>query len=152
MKNIYFTIVLLFTSCCCCAQNNKIKELVYEMKTFSKTDTAYYKILNLKTNAIPELINLLNDTDVTIVMDDCFHVRYKTGDLAFLLIDVIEQIPYFVVTHRQYDSFDPRKYCNISEEILCNVVRSDRQTFQQQYSKYFYGVERKKILKYRYKK
>ena len=98
-------------------------------------DSAYQAVLRMDTAVIRELIKVLPDTALTQIPNTCGNGNFTFGQLAFLLIDDLEDVPYFTVTNRQFDVVD----CGILPAGLLEYVKTSGPTFQKQYSDYFYS-------------
>ena len=111
-------------------------------KTFH--DKAFDFILAQDTFAIPILINLLTDTSASKVKNLDANDYYKKGDLAFILINYIEWVPFALITHSQWC------ICcdcgNLPKDFL-QYVDSNRLEFQNKYRSYYTSEERRKTIK-----
>ncbi|MEO7047077.1 MAG: hypothetical protein ABI091_17370 [Ferruginibacter sp.] len=107
-------------------------------------DQAFDFILSQDTFAIPSLINLLTDTSVSKVKNLDANNYYKKGDLAFILINYIEGVPFALITHSQWC------ICcdcgNLPKDFLQYVDRN-RFQFQKEYQSYYVSKERRKMIK-----
>ena len=106
-------------------------------------DKAFDFILAQDTFAIPALINLLGDTSASKVKNLNSNTYYKKGDLAFILINYIEGVPFALITHSQWC------ICcdcgNLPKDFL-QYVDSNRYEFQKKYQSYYTSEERRKII------
>jgi hypothetical protein len=114
------------------------------------TDSAYLKIVRLDSAALRYLIPFLTDTTATVVSCECLSSKCTIADIAFFLINDIEGVPVGIVCHMQYDVFG--NGCgNLPDYFLENMV-AQRSRFQKDYTAYFYGAERRKLLHWLYEK
>jgi hypothetical protein len=98
-------------------------------------DSAYQSVLKMSREVLEELIKVLPDTSLTQITNTCGNGNFTYGQLAFLLIDDIEDVPYFTVTNIQFDVFD----CGILPAGLLDYLKTNGRTFQKQYSDYIYS-------------
>lgn len=97
-------------------------------KTFSQScgDKEYWEIVKMGENAIPFLISKLNSSVKTTIPVPCSDSLLTEGCLAFILIDEILSIPYFIVFHMQFDSFDWS--CDFPHGLLDYVMENPDNT------------------------
>lgn len=93
-------------------------------------DSAYQFVLKMDRKVIKELIKILPDTSLTQIPNICGNSNFTFGQLAFLLINDLEDVPYFSVTNRQFDVID----CGMLPAGLMEYVKTNGRTFQKQYS------------------
>ncbi len=107
-------------------------------------DKAFDFILAQDTFAIPALINLLGDTSASKVKNLNANTYYKKGDLAFILINYIEGVPFALITHSQWC------ICcdcgNLPKDFL-QYFDSNRYEFKKDYQSYYTSKERQKFIK-----
>ena len=92
----------------------------------------------MDTSVIDRLIDVLTDTSATVIPNSCGEGNFTYGQLAFLLIDDIEAVPYFAVTHIQFDVID----CGTMPNGLLDYVKNYGSSFQQQLRSYFHSKVR----------
>jgi hypothetical protein len=109
----------------------------------TKDDIWFEAIVKYDTTAIPYLIELINDSSLTKVINLCTKQPYRTGDLATLLIIDIESIPSALVTHMQWCTWGQ---CGILPDGFLEYVHSDRQRFKVLYQSYYRSKERRRFL------
>ncbi|MEO5943478.1 MAG: hypothetical protein ABIP30_08670 [Ferruginibacter sp.] len=107
-------------------------------------DKAFDFILSQDTFAIPSLINLLTDTSVSKVKKTGTNYYYKKGDLAFILINYIEWVPFALITHSQWCICCD---CGNLPMGFLQYVDRNRFEFQRNYQSYFVSEERRKMIK-----
>ena len=107
-------------------------------------DKAFDFILAQDTFAIPALINLLTDTSATKVKNLDANSCYKKGDLAFILINFIEWVPFALITHSQWCICCD---CGNLPKGFLKYVDSNRFEFQKKYQSYYVSEERRKMAK-----
>jgi hypothetical protein len=118
---------------------NEIKSIL------NKQDDGWFKIIvKYDTNVIPFLINLIGDGTPSMAFNTCSNANYRTGDVAILLINDIEQIPYATVTHSQWCTFGQ---CGVLPDGFFYYTNAHRRDFQEQYKTYYSGKERQDILR-----
>ena len=108
-------------------------------------DASFQMIVSYDTVAIPYLINKLNDTTLTEIYNSCSKNNFKIGDIAFLLINDIEQIPYSTVTNTQWCLVGQ---CGKLPDYFFNYLELNRLEFQLKYRKYYYSIKRQEFLKH----
>ena len=106
-------------------------------------DNAFKFILERDTLAIPSLINLLLDTSFSKVKDLNTNTYYKKGDLAFILINYIEFVPFALITHSQWCMCCD---CGNLPMYFLEYLDINRLEFQQKYKSYFISAERRKYI------
>jgi hypothetical protein len=109
-----------------------------------REDTWYGIIKNYDSAAIKYLIPLIADTTTTNISSACIPGKYRRGDIAVLLINEIEPIPYATVTNMQ--GCVPSG-CGTIPEGFFSYISGNRLTFQAAYQTYFHSKERLEILK-----
>ena len=126
----------------------KYTENRFKFKKHSIINTpadVYYRIvLNYSTTAIPFLIEKLSDTTLTNIKNMCSQEIYSIGDISFLLINDIEQIPYAAVTNFQWCLIG---LCGFIPDGFMLYLKYHRQEFQSNYKAYYYSQTRQSILK-----
>jgi len=115
------------------------------LKTFNlKEDIWYGTISHYDTSAIAFLINLITDTTNTGIVNSCTKEKYKIGDIAVLLINDIEPIPYATVTSSQWCVFSS---CSVLPDGFIRHVAMNRQKFKAIYEKYYYSDLRQDFVR-----
>ena len=109
-----------------------------------KEDVWYGVIKHYDTLAIKFLINLITDTTNTKIQNACTKEKYKIGDLAVLLINDIEQMPYATVTRSQWCLWS---MCGILPEGFISYINLDRQKFKIAYEEYYHSKMRRSFIK-----
>ena len=110
----------------------------------SKQDGGWFNIIvKYDTAAISFLINLINDTTTSKAINTCSNSNYKIGDLAVMLINDIEPMPYATITNMQWCL--PGE-CGILPYGFMDYVNSHRKDFQSEYQAYYFSNERQDIL------
>jgi len=107
-------------------------------------DEAYQKIVKLGPSAIPFLVDRLTDTTTVDITNACKQTRLRRGDLAFFLINDIEQIPYHTVTKSQWCVFGT---CSVLPMGFLEYLEVNRSKFQNQYKAYLNSEDRKAFIK-----
>jgi len=110
-------------------------------KEFS--DRAFDFILAKDTFAIPALINLLADTSASKVKNLDANTYYKKGDLAFILINYIEWVPFALITSSQWCICCD---CGNLPKGFLQYVDNNRYDFQKNYQSYYTSEERLKFI------
>ena len=95
---------------------NEIKNLPYRTLKFKGTeidsiswncgDSLYWQIVALGKEAIPHLIKKIQDNSKTDVKIPCRESKLTVGTIAFMILDDIVSIPYFLVFETQWDVLD----------------------------------------------
>ena len=123
------------------------KDVLSKRKTPTVFDSAFSKIAQLGTQAIPILINKLKDTTSINIINPCFsEEKMKVHDLAWFLINEIEPFPRFIALKIQFCTWNE---CDHFPDGFFNFVHRNPIELANRYEKYFYGSERKKYLKSR---
>lgn len=107
------------------------------------SDKAFSYILAKDTFAIPTLIDLLSDTSPSKVKKDSTSY-YKKGDLAAIIINQIEFMPFAKLTQSQWCICCD---CGGLPSDFLNFLDSHRLEFQKNYKAYFKSQERQKSPK-----
>jgi len=98
--------------------------------------------------ALPLLSEVFADTTRTEVYSDCLHRYLTKGDLAIILADRIEMMPYFQLTGIQNCTFE---FCpgngNLIEYYLDTIARDGYQRFKVNYRAWLRSKDRKKWSK-----
>lgn len=100
-------------------------------------------IVHYDTSAIKYLAQRITDTTETSIPIECTTLNYRIGDLAILLINDIEQIPWAAVTNIQWCIFSR---CSMLPEAFLEWVATNRAKFRSQYLTYWASEERREIL------
>ena len=104
-------------------------------------DVEYSSIIKKGPQIIPALISELTDTMKTKIIDKCTGDYFTMGQLSYILIDNIENIPFFKVTG---DMADVMQNCSNLAFGVLDYVRLRGPEFQKKYKKYFYSEIQKK--------
>lgn len=101
-------------------------------------------ILNYGIDVIPQLIQLFENNERTMIYSVCQEKHLTKGEIAIILADRIEGMPYFVVTRIQNCTLD---FCennpNLIEYYLWAIQRDGVTEFKNRYIDW-YNDERKK--------
>jgi hypothetical protein len=106
-------------------------------------DSAYKAVIRMDTNVIVELVPVLTDTTLTAISNPCSGSFLTYGQLAFLLIDDIEPVPYALVTERQWDVLG---VCSVLPNGFLEYINDNGLRFQEKYNTYFNSQQRQKLL------
>jgi hypothetical protein len=109
-----------------------------------REDTWYGTIKSYDSAAIKYLIPPVADTTPTNISSACIPGIYRRGDIAVLLINEIEPIPYATVTHMQ--GCVPSGCGSIPEGFFL-YISANRKHFQEQYQTYYNSNKRLEMLK-----
>jgi len=127
---------------------NKIEKIpcIYKKHAIDKEhcDSAFAFILSKDTFAIPELIKLLVDTSTSKVKNINTDTYYKKGDLALILINYIEWVPFYSITRVQWCICCD---CGNMPNGFLQYLDANRPEFQNKYVLYFRSKERRKNIK-----
>jgi hypothetical protein len=82
-------------------------------------DAAYWSIVKLGKDAVPFLVSKIESASLTSVKHPCFDEMITEGVLAFILLEEILNIPYFVVFEMQYDVLEMN--CKFPSGLLEDV-------------------------------
>lgn len=131
-------------------QNNialKIDSLQFLKAQPFPCNSVYWRIVANGKDAIPFLIDKLDDTTATTTSLTCKKTNVKLGDICYESLTDIFSIPLFYVTHQQFDFFD--NY-GCLEGVLA-YLDNNRQRFKAQIQAYY--IKYKTDLKFvRYRK
>lgn len=108
----------------------------------SKGDPVFQSMVKYGAPVIVHLMDMLDDTTVTKLFNSCTNKNYTVGDLAFLLIDEIEWIPFALVIKMQWCTF---RACGSLPDYFWDYLRENRKSFKQNYQTYYYSKERKAV-------
>jgi hypothetical protein len=128
---------------------NQIKKIpcTYFKKEISGNqfyDIVFNSILAQDTFAIPSLVNLLTDTTRSKVKKYDSNTYYKKGDLALILINYIEWIPFATLTQSQWCLCCD---CGNLPSGFMEYFGANRYEFQKKYRYYYASEERRKSIK-----
>lgn len=134
---IYFILILIFNLSHSFGQNDdlkaKIENLKFTNSEFLNCDSDYWKIIAYQKIAIPYLIEKLNDEHITNAKYNCKTENLKVGDIAYLALNEILNIPLFEVTNVQFDWFEN----NGCRGGLFNYIENNRNKFKEQVDQYY---------------
>lgn len=111
LQLLTLTVFLLTTSYKPLAgQTNNIKLQIDSLKYLDKDafecSSVYWKIIATGKDAIPFLIANLEDTTPTKIKYVCKKEQLKFGDICFVALEQIFNIPLFYVTGQQFDYYE----------------------------------------------
>jgi len=97
-------------------------------------------IITYGVAAIPMLIQLFENNEKTTIYSDCQERHLRKGEIAIILTDRIERMPYFTVTGIQNCTLD---FCkenpNWIEYYLWAIQRDGVSEFKDRYFAWFYS-------------
>jgi hypothetical protein len=108
IKNISIFIVLVHGATILFGQNSDIKSMVDSLQ-FLETDTLdckadlYWRIVSKGEQAIPFLIDKLDDTTRTNISFRCKVTKLNIGEVSYFALTEIASFPAFVITNLQFD-------------------------------------------------
>jgi hypothetical protein len=108
-----------------------------DKKYFKSKDTSYKAIVKLDTLAIPYLINELNDTLITTIINCCTKKPFKIGDIAYCLLnDIVKDLPMHLITGSQWDLLT---FCGGVQDGVWEYLSISRLRYQQELREFFNG-------------
>jgi hypothetical protein len=120
----------------------KVDSLEYLIGDPFDCNSVTWRIIANKKDAIQHLIDQLDDTTITLAKDKCKTTNLTVGDIAYLTLKRILQLPFFAVTGMQCDIIENDCQLGIFEYIENNRVK-----FKGQVQKYY--DQKKNNLKWR---
>ena len=89
-------------------QTSTIRSLVDSLGLISEnhldcSSRIYWQVVAKGKLAIPILIDKLNDTTKTNVSFSCKNAALNVGEVAYLALNEIAELPIFVITQKQFD-------------------------------------------------
>ncbi|GAO45356.1 hypothetical protein FPE01S_05_00530 [Flavihumibacter petaseus NBRC 106054] len=106
-------------------------------------------ILNFGDRALPLLANRFADTALTEIHSDCREFVLTKGEVAIIMADKIEMMPYALLTHVQNCTLE---FCkdnpNLIEYYLYPIRRNGMEIFQYRYNEWLKSNDRKKYGPY----
>ena len=145
--SIFF--ILIFGSTQIVGQTSKIKIQVDSLQHLNQQPLAcnpiYWQLVATGKDAIPFLIEKLDDTTYIQTSLTCKATNVKLGDICFEALTEIFNIPLFYVTHQQFDFID--KYgC---QQGVFTYLDSNRKKFKSQILAYYEKYKTKlKFIRY----
>jgi hypothetical protein len=118
------------------------KKFKGKQKDFKSVDINYVDIIKSDTSIIRKLTNFLADTGSTEIKNSCDGGYFTFGQLAFLLINDIEDVPLFLVTKSQWDVLE----CGILPTGVLNYLKVSGDDFKVAYQVYLNSKERQDRL------
>jgi len=148
-KTTAIFIVLLVFSQLIVGQSNEIKTKIDSLQYLKQEpfscNSVYWRVVAIGKNAIPFLIDKLDDTTKTQISLTCKRTNVKFGDICFEALTEIINIPLFYVTNRQFDFID-QYGC---QHGVFKYLDNNRQQFKSQILDYYNKYkEELKFLKY----
>jgi hypothetical protein len=124
---LYFTTLVILTTLNAFGQTDLLKSQVDSLKYLSgdplDCNSATWRIISNKKDAIQLLINKLDDKTITSANDKCKSSKLTVGDIAYLTLKRILPIPFFAVTREQCDVIENGCQLGIFEYIENNRVK-----------------------------
>lgn len=134
---------------------NEIKKIPFKTTSFKNNkldsidkncgDSLYWDIVKLGEAAIPQLISKIQDETKTSIQVQCRDTNLNVGTVAFMILDEIIAIPYFLVFQTQWDVLNVN--CDYGYPIgLLEYVNTYPQEAQEKLTKWYqkYGKKIKK--------
>ena len=145
LLSIFF--IIIFGSTQIVGQTSNIKFQVDSLQYLKQQPLAcnpiYWRVVAAGQDAIPFLIDKLDDTTLIQTSLTCKATNVKVGDICFEALTEIFNIPLFYVTHQQFDFID-QYGC---QQGVFTYLDSNRQKFKSQILAYYdkYKTELKYI-------
>lgn len=121
---------------------------VSNSKYISRTKQAK-QIISFGRSVLPALSMYFSDTTQTKIRSECQNFNLNRGEVAIVLADRIERMPYFYVTHIQNCTL---QFCednpNLVEFYFYAIRRDTVQSFQERYVEWLSSDDRKKSTAY----
>lgn len=136
-KFISVLILLLLLSKLTIGQTNsiilKIDSLKYLDQQPFTCNSVFWRVAATGKDAIPFLIDKLEDTTQTQVSLTCKKTNVKFGDICYEVLTEILNIPLFYITEHQFDMID-QYGC---QQGVYNYIDNNRQKFKSQILDYY---------------
>ena len=149
MNKILFYILILVTNSIFAQTDIEIKSLlitiskVKDSKEISKSKS-FIKLSSFGTKALPILQNNFSSSSITDTFSECIERNLTLGEIAIISADLIERMPYFVVTGVQNCTLS---FCdnnpNKIEYYLEYINGNNFTIFNKKYSKWLTSKDRK---------
>ena len=138
MKNLVTILIIL--ACCstlALGQTNnivlKVDSLRYLKEQPFTCNSVYWRVVQNGKDAIPFLIDKLDDTTHIQISLTCKKTNVKFGDICYEALTEILNIPLFYVTHQQFDFID-QYGC---QQGVLTYLENNRQKFKSQILTYY---------------
>jgi hypothetical protein len=112
---------------------HKIDSLQYLKEQPFSCNSVYWRVVVRGKDAIPFLINKLDDTTLTKISLTCKKTNVKLGDIYYEALTEIFNIPLFYVTQQQFDFID-QYGCR---QGVFTYLDNNRQKFKSQILSYY---------------
>ena len=136
-KLLTILFVLIFGSTQVVGQTSDIKFTVDSLQYLKQQpftcNSIYWRVVATGKDAIPFLIDKLDDTTHTQISLTCKATNVKLGDICFEALTEIFNIPLFYVTHQQFDFID-QYGC---QQGVFTYLDNNRQKFKSQILAYY---------------
>lgn len=103
------------------------------------------QIISFGEEALPILSNYFNDTTLTVVKSECQNLMLNRGEIAIILADCIEYMPYAMLTNIENCLLE---FCegnpNLIEYYLYAIRRDNVNRFQEKYTVWLTSKDRRK--------
>lgn len=117
-------------------------------KNISKTRQGK-KIIRYGKKVLPALSQYFTDTALTKIKSDCHNFYLNKGEVAIILADKIEGMPYMYLTHIQNCTMEFCKGNSNLIEFYFGAIRRDNvKFFQERYIQWLISDDRKKSTAY----
>ena len=150
MKKLFVILVFFsFNTYLIFAQNkNEFSKLLYEISIENSIDiitsNEAKKIISHTEKSLPILADLFMDTTKTNIKSDCLKRFLTRGEIAIIIADRIERMPYFKLTGMQNCTLE---FCknnpNVIEYYLNFVEKDKAKSFSEKYKIWLRSAERK---------
>ena len=124
-----------------------------ENSKYVSANSAAIKLFSYNDKALKFLTTYFEDTTRTNVKSDCQNFFLKRGELAIIVADTIERMPYALLTGIQNCLLE---FCennsNLIEYYLDAIRRDEIQVFTRKYFDWLVSKERKKWFAYNARK
>jgi hypothetical protein len=154
MKTI-ISIFLIAQSLLCFSQtDSKIDSLLGALSDVARaadlsTRPPAIQIMNYGSDALPVLAKHFSDTSVTQVISDCQNIYLTKGEIAIIIADRIEIMPYMMLTGIQNCILEfCRDNPNWVEYYLSAIRRDGVISFQKKYLNWLKSKDRRKFWSY----
>lgn len=149
MKNkISFAFFGLFLiSQFCFAQKVELKKNIDNIQKadihYFECNSTYWKIVVAKKDAIPLLIEKLDDVTLTNANNKCKTGNLRVGDIAYLALTQILNLPLFEITKQQFDVIET----NGCQAFVFDYIENNRPQFKKAVKNYYIKNKSKFKLK-----
>jgi hypothetical protein len=114
----------------------QVDSLKYIRQNTFDCNSVTWRIIANKKEAIPYLIDKINDTTITLAKDKCKKTAYRVGDLAYLTLTKILPLPFSTIT-----GFQPAAAKDDCQIEIFEYIEVNREKFKARVQ-YYYNTKK----------